>query len=77
MNHCVGSAADKFFCEPAVNDIAADLRRILPHAYYLGFTGTPLLKRDKNTLVLLTGFDAPRNTVLYVCKQLRDHNMSL
>lgn len=24
---------------------------------------------------LLTGFDAPRNTVLYVCKQLRDHNL--
>ena len=24
---------------------------------------------------LLTGFDAPRNTVLYVCKQLKDHNL--
>lgn len=24
---------------------------------------------------LLTGFDAPRNTVLYVCKPLRDHNL--
>ncbi|WP_298936877.1 HsdR family type I site-specific deoxyribonuclease [uncultured Ruegeria sp.] len=24
---------------------------------------------------LLTGFDAPRNTVLYVCKQLADHNL--
>jgi type I restriction enzyme R subunit len=24
---------------------------------------------------LLTGFDAPRNTVLYVCKQLREHNL--
>jgi type I restriction enzyme, R subunit len=24
---------------------------------------------------LLTGFDAPRNTVLYVCKSLRDHNL--
>jgi type I restriction enzyme, R subunit len=24
---------------------------------------------------LLTGFDAPRNTVLYICKQLRDHNL--
>ncbi len=24
---------------------------------------------------LLTGFDAPRNTVLYICKQLREHNL--
>jgi type I restriction enzyme, R subunit len=24
---------------------------------------------------LLTGFDSPRNTVLYVCKSLRDHNL--
>lgn len=24
---------------------------------------------------LLTGFDAPRNTVLYVCKQIREHNL--
>jgi type I restriction enzyme, R subunit len=24
---------------------------------------------------LLTGFDAPRNTVLYVCKQLKEHNL--
>lgn len=24
---------------------------------------------------LLTGFDAPRNTVLYLCKQFREHNL--
>ena len=24
---------------------------------------------------LLTGFDAPRNTVLYVCKPLKEHNL--
>ena len=24
---------------------------------------------------LLTGFDAPRNTVLYLTKELRDHNL--
>lgn len=24
---------------------------------------------------LLTGFDAPRNTILYICKQLKDHNL--
>jgi type I restriction enzyme R subunit len=32
---------------------AIRMRRMLPHACYLGFTGTPLLKKDKNTL---TGF---------------------
>jgi type I restriction enzyme R subunit len=31
-------------------DFAKKMRRILPRACYLGFTGTPLLKRDKNTL---------------------------
>lgn len=29
---------------------ALKMRRILPNACYLGFTGTPLLKREKNTL---------------------------
>ena len=29
---------------------ALTMRRILPQACYLGFTGTPLLKKDKNTL---------------------------
>ncbi|MDG3040711.1 type I restriction endonuclease subunit R [Roseicyclus marinus] len=29
---------------------ALKMRRILPNACYLGFTGTPLLKKDKNTL---------------------------
>ena len=26
------------------------MRQLLPNACYLGFTGTPLLKKDKNTL---------------------------
>lgn len=30
--------------------LAIKMRRVLPHACYLGFTGTPLLKKDKNTL---------------------------
>jgi type I restriction enzyme R subunit len=34
---------------------------------------------DPETLIvvskLLTGFDAPRNTVLYVCKPLKEHNL--
>jgi type I restriction enzyme R subunit len=31
-------------------DFAKKMRRMLPNACYLGFTGTPLLKREKNTL---------------------------
>lgn len=34
---------------------AMKMRRILPHACYLGFTGTPLLKKDKNTLATFGG----------------------
>lgn len=36
-------------------DFAKKMRRILPKACYLGFTGTPLLKRDKNTLSTFGG----------------------
>lgn len=32
------------------SQFAGKMRRLLPKACYLGFTGTPLLKRDKNTL---------------------------
>lgn len=31
------------------------MRRLLPKACYLGFTGTPLLKKDKNTLSIFGG----------------------
>ena len=34
---------------------ALKMRRILPHACYLGFTGTPLLKKEKNTLQTFGG----------------------
>ena len=34
---------------------ALKMRRLLPQAWYLGFTGTPLLKRDRNTLHTLGG----------------------
>ena len=34
---------------------AIKMRRILPKACYLGFTGTPLLKKDKNTLKTFGG----------------------
>lgn len=32
------------------SEFAAKMRRLLPKACYLGFTGTPLLKKEKNTL---------------------------
>lgn len=32
------------------SQFAGKMRRLLSHACYLGFTGTPLLKKDKNTL---------------------------
>lgn len=32
------------------SQFAGKMRRLLPNACYLGFTGTPLLKKDKNTL---------------------------
>lgn len=32
------------------SQFAAKMRRLLPRACYLGFTGTPLLKKEKNTL---------------------------
>jgi len=34
---------------------AIKMRRLLPNACYLGFTGTPLLKKQKNTLVTFGG----------------------
>jgi len=34
---------------------AVKMRRALPHACYLGFTGTPLLKKEKNTLATFGG----------------------
>ncbi len=34
---------------------AVNMRRVLPQACYLGFTGTPLLKKEKNTLSTFGG----------------------
>ncbi|MDA8082812.1 MAG: HsdR family type I site-specific deoxyribonuclease [Nitrospiraceae bacterium] len=36
--------------------IAAQMRRVFPNACYLGFTGTPLLKREKSTARKFGGF---------------------
>ena len=35
--------------------LAMNMRRLLPKACYLGFTGTPLLQQDKNTIDLFGG----------------------
>ena len=105
----------------------ANLRmmKALPNACFIGFTGTPLMKREKNTAQkfggiieppytirdavadkavvpllyegrhvsqdvnqkavdrmfeelcegLLTGFDAPRNVVLYIARSLKEHTL--
>lgn len=37
------------------SQFATKMRRLLPHACYLGFTGTPLLKKEKNTLSTFGG----------------------
>jgi type I restriction enzyme R subunit len=37
------------------SNFALKMRRVLTHACYLGFTGTPLLKKDKNTLTTFGG----------------------
>ncbi len=37
------------------SQFATKMRRLLPHACYLGFTGTPLLKKDQNTLSTFGG----------------------
>ena len=37
------------------SQFAVKMRRMLPHACYLGFTGTPLLKTEKNTLSTFGG----------------------
>ncbi len=34
----------------------AMMRRVLPNSVYIGFTGTPLLKKDKNTAIKFGGF---------------------
>jgi type I restriction enzyme R subunit len=38
-----------------LSQFAMKMRRILPRACYLGFTGTPLLKRERNTLETFGG----------------------
>ncbi len=41
------------------SQFAAKMRRLLPRACYLGFTGTPLLKKEKNTIRTFGGLIKP------------------
>ena len=43
--------------------LAAGMRRMLPNACYLGFTGTPLLKREKNNFARFGGLIEPRYSI--------------
>lgn len=39
------------------------MRKVIPNACYIGFTGTPLLKKDKSTAVKFGGFIEPKYTI--------------
>ena len=41
----------------------AKMKKILPNACYIGFTGTPLLKKDKSTAIKFGGFIEPTYTI--------------
>ena len=43
--------------------LAAGMRRMLPNSCYIGFTGTPLLKREKNSFVRFGGLIKPPYSV--------------
>lgn len=44
-------------------ETAAQMRRVFPNACYLGFTGTPLLKKEKDTAKKFGGFIRPFYTM--------------
>ena len=48
--------------------LAAGMRRILPNSCYLGFTGTPLLKTDRNTFLKFGGLIDPHYSVKQAVK---------
>jgi type I restriction enzyme R subunit len=41
----------------------AKMQRVLPNACYIGFTGTPVMKKDKNTIATFGGLIAPAYTI--------------
>lgn len=48
--------------------LAARMRQMLPNACYIGFTGTPLLKREKNSFVRFGGLIEPHYSVRQAIK---------
>ncbi|MDE2797785.1 MAG: type I restriction endonuclease subunit R [Gemmatimonadota bacterium] len=48
--------------------LAARMRQMLPNACYIGFTGTPLLKREKNSFVKFGGLIEPHYSVRQAIK---------
>ena len=49
-------------------ELAAKMRRMLPNACYIGFTGTPLMKRDKNNLLRFGGLIEPHYSIRQAVK---------
>lgn len=50
----------------------AKMRRVLPNACYIGFTGTPIMKRDRNTVEKFGGFIKPFYTI---ARAVEDHSV--
>ena len=48
--------------------LAARMRQMLPNACYIGFTGTPLLKREKNSFARFGGLIEPHYSVRQAIK---------
>jgi len=46
----------------------AKMRKVLPRACYVGFTGTPVMKRDKNTVEKFGGLIQPTYTITQAVK---------
>ena len=48
--------------------LAARMRRMLPHSCYLGFTGTPLMKEEKNNFARFGGLIEPHYSIRQAVK---------
>lgn len=48
--------------------LAAQMRKMLPNACYIGFTGTPILKKEKNNIVKFGGLIEPHYSIQQAVK---------
>lgn len=46
----------------------ANMRKVLPNACFIGFTGTPVMKKDKNTILKFGGLIQPAYTISQAVK---------